>query len=161
MFKKFKEFYKRNRVYSILMIVSIICIVSILVGVIFYFLGQTTKDKYGNRLEGRESVMLKDDDIKKVEDSITTNDLVNKVELDIKGKLIYVNIILNSGKHSDAEAIAQSSLELFSEDVRNYFDIEFNVDNKEPGDENFPIMGYLKAGNTTIRWTKYVQKVVE
>ncbi len=105
--------------------------------------------------------MLKDDDIKKVEDSITTNELVNKVELDIKGKLIYVNIILNSGKHSDAEAIAQSSLELFSEDVRNYFDIEFNVDNKEPGDENFPIMGYLKAGNTTIRWTKYVQKVVE
>ena len=48
--KNFKEFYRRNRVYSILMLVSLVCIVSILVGVIVYFVGQTTKDKYGNRI---------------------------------------------------------------------------------------------------------------
>ena len=51
MLKKFKEFYKRNRVYSILMLISLVCIVSILVGVIVYFIGQTSKDKYGNRLD--------------------------------------------------------------------------------------------------------------
>lgn len=158
MFKKLKSFYKNNRVYSILMIISVICIVAILVGVVLYFLGQTSKDKYGNRLEGIESVQIKDDKITDIEKKITENELVKSTEVVIKGKLIYVSITLNSGTHADSESIAQSSLELFSEEERAFYDIQYIVDNEDDSiEENFPVMGYIKAGNSVIKWTNYVQ----
>ena len=129
--KKFKEFYKRNRVYSILMIVSLVCIVSILVGVIVYFIGQTTKDKYGNRLDGIESVQINDTKKNEVANKIKENELVDNVDIDIKGKLIYVNITLKTGKHTDSEAICQTSLDTFTEDEKKFYDIQYIVSNKD------------------------------
>lgn len=158
MLKKLKSFYKNNRVYSILMIISIICIVAILVGVLLYFLGQTSKDKYGNRLDGIESVQINNDRITEIEKKITENELVKSTEMDIRGKLIYVTIILNNGTHTDSESIAQTSLELFSEEEKAFYDIQYIVDNADDStEENFPIMGYIKAGNSVIKWTNYVQ----
>ena len=156
--KNFKEFYKRNRVYSILMLVSLVCIVSILVGVIVYFVGQTTKDKYGNRLDGIDNVKITDTKKSEVENKIKDNELVDSVKINIKGKLIYVNIELKTGKHSDSEAICQSALENFSEDEKKFYDIQYIVTNNDTSiEENFPVMGYIKAGNSVIKWTNYVQ----
>lgn len=156
--KKFKEFYKRNRVYSILMLVSLVCIVSILVGVIVYFVGQTTKDKYGNRLDGIDNVKITDTKKSEVENKIKENELVDSVKINIKGKLIYVNIELKTGKHSDSEAICQTALDNFSEDEKKFYDIQYIVTNKDTSiEENFPVMGYIKAGNSIIKWTNYVQ----
>ena len=158
MLNKLKDFYRRNRVYSILMIVSIICIISILVGVVLYFLGQTSKDKYGNRLEGLEKVKISEKKYKELESKITEKELVNKTTIDIKGKLIYIDFVLEGGKHTDAESIAQSILELFTEDEKKYYDIQFIVENLNKEEEdNFPIMGYIKKGNSVIKWTNYVQ----
>lgn len=158
MFKKLKSFYKNNRVYSILMIISIICIVAILVGVVLYFLGQTSKDKYGNRLDGIEKVEIKESKLNDIEKKITENELVKSTDAIIRGKLVYITITLNTGTHADAESIAQSSLELFSEEEKSFYDIQYIVDNKdEKIEENFPVMGYIKAGNSVIKWTNYVQ----
>lgn len=156
MLKKIGSFYKRNRVYSILMIISIICIVSILVGVIIYFIGQTNKDKYGNRLIGIENVKIQDNKINEIESKIKENELVKETSIDIKGKLIYVMITLNTGKHSDSEAIAQSSLDLFSEEEKSFYDIQYIIKNEDKEiKENFPVMGYIKSGNSVIKWTNY------
>lgn len=158
MLKKFKEFYKRNRVYSILMLISLVCIVSILAGVIVYFIGQTSKDKYGNRLDGIESVQIKKDKISEIENKITENELVSSTNIDIRGKLIYVDIVLKTGKHTDSEAIAQASLELFTKEEKEFYDIQYIVENSDKEiTENFPVMGYIKAGNSVIKWTNYVQ----
>ena len=158
MLKKFKEFYKRNRVYSILMLISLVCIVSILVGVIVYFIGQTSKDKYGNRLDGIESVQIKKDKISEIENKITENELVSSTNIDIRGKLIYVDIVLKTGKHTDSEAIAQASLELFTKEEKEFYDIQYIVENSDKEiTENFPVMGCIKAGNSVIKWTNYVQ----
>ena len=156
MFKKIGMFYKRNRVYSILMIISIICIISILVGVILYFVGQTNKDKYGSRLVGLESVKLQDSKISEIENKISENELVKEISIDIRGKLIYIMITLNTGKHSDSETIAQSSLDLFSEEDKSFYDIQYIIKNEDKEiKENFPTMGYIKAGNSVIKWTNY------
>ena len=158
MFKKLKSFYKNNRVYSILMIISIICIVAILVGVVLYFLGQTSKDKYGNRLEGIEKVEIKESKLNDIEKKITENELVKSTDAVIRGKLVYITITLNTGTHADTESIAQSSLDLFSEEEKAFYDIQYIVDNKDDKiEENFPVMGYIKAGNSVIKWTNYVQ----
>ena len=157
MVKKFKEFYKRNRVYSILMIISTICVIAIIIGVLFYFFGQTSKDKYGNRLDGINEVKLNDDKISDIENKISENKLVKSTEIDIRGKLIYSNIILNTGTHSDSESIAQASLELFSKEEKEFYDIQYIIENEDKAiTENFPVMGYIKAGNSVIKWTNYV-----
>ena len=156
MFKKIRDFYRNNRVYSILMLISTICIVSINTGDILYFLGQTNKDKYGNRLEGIENVEFKTESINTIKDSFFTNELVDSVDIEVKGKLIYVSIILKSGKHSDSESLVQSSLELFSDEVKSFYDIQFIVDNKDKEvTENFPVMGYMSAGASVVKWTNY------
>ena len=156
MFKKLKSFYKRNRVYSILMIISTICIIAILVGVVVYFLGQTSKDVYGNRLDGIEKVKISDSKQKEIEDSIKANEKVKDVEVDIRGKLIYIIITLNEGTHADAESVCQASLEVFDENLKEFYDIQYVVDNNGETEENFPIMGYIKSGNSVITWTNYV-----
>lgn len=156
MFKKIGTFYKNNRVYSILMLISIICIISIMVGVILYFLGQTNKDKYGNRLDGIENIEFKEEHINTIEDSFLTNESVDSIDIIVKGKLIYVNIVLKTGNHSDAEALVNNSLELFSDDVKGFYDIQFVVENSDKEiKDNYPIMGYLKAGKSVVAWTNY------
>ena len=158
MFKKIKTFYKNNRVYSILMIISVICILSIMIGVILYFIGQTNKDIYGNRLDGIENISFTEKDISDIENSFLINELVDTTEINVKGKLIYVNIILKNGTHADSESIVQSSLEKFSEEVKGFYDIQFIVGNiDEKSEENFPVMGYIKAGNSVVKWTNYTE----
>ena len=157
MLKKLKDFYKRNRVYSILMIISILCVIAIITGVIIYFLGQTSKDKYGNRLDGIKEVKISDKKQEELEKSITENELVKSTDIDIKGKLIYINIVLETGKHSDSEALAISILDLFSEEEKTFYDIQYIIENEDKAiEENFPVMGYIKKGNSVIKWTNYV-----
>ena len=90
MLKKFKEFYKRNRVYSILMLISLVCIVSILVGVIVYFIGQTSKDKYGNRLDGIENVQIADEEVSKLVKEMEEIKDIKSVKYNLQGRLIYI-----------------------------------------------------------------------
>ena len=56
MFKRIKKFYKRNRIYCILMLVSFVCLVTLGSALAIYFYNQTIGDPYGNRLEDTEIV---------------------------------------------------------------------------------------------------------
>lgn len=158
MLKKLKAFYKKNRVYSILMLISITCIVAILVGVLVYFFSQTSKDVYGNRLEGIEDVKITDSKKDEIIKNIEASEKVREVDFDIRGRLVYIIISLKEGSHADAEAIAQASLEVFGEEIKVYYDIQYIIENDAETEENFPTMGYLKAGKTVIKWTNYVVK---
>lgn len=154
--KGFKGFYKNNRVYVILMVVSLICIVSILIGVIVYFAKQSSQDVYGNRLDGIEKVELKDDRLTEIENVVKENELVSKVNANLQGKLLYIVITLNEGTPTDAENIAIKVMEKLTEDEKTFYDIQFMFESNNEVEENvFPIMGYKKSSATTISWTKY------
>ena len=161
MFRKLGAFYKRNRIYSILMIISLMCIIAILAGVMLYFVGQTNKNPYGNRLEGLIEVSEKN--LKDIESKIKENELVKETSIEIKGSIIYVVITINTGKRSDAEALGQTTLEMFDEKVKTAYDIHYSVINEDKTiEERFPIEGYIKAGNSVIKWTNnYIEPVVE
>ena len=66
--KKLKGFYQNNRIYCILMIVSIVCIILIASAFVYYFIEQTRTDVYGKRLYGIESVKISDDKQKEIEE---------------------------------------------------------------------------------------------
>ena len=77
--KKLKGFYQNNRIYCILMIVSIVCIILIASAFVYYFIEQTRTDVYGKRLYGIESVKISDDKQKEIEGKIKENEKISKV----------------------------------------------------------------------------------
>ena len=154
--KGFKGFYKSNRVYVILMFVSIVCILSILIGVIVYFARQSSQDIYGTRLDGIKSVEIKEDRLTEIENVVKENELVTKVNTNIQGKIIYLVITLSEGTPTDAENISVKAMEKLSEKEKSFYDIQFIFDSTSESEDNiFPIMGYKKASNIVISWTKY------
>jgi len=154
--KGFKGFYKNNRVYVILMIVSIVCLVSIFVGVIVYFAKQSSQNPYGDRLTRIENKEIKEDRLTELENVIKENELVKSAKVTVKGARINFLITLNKGVPTDAENIAVKLLEKLSDDEKNLYDLMFQFDSLSEGDDNvFPIEGYKKYSSSTISWTKY------
>ena len=83
---KLKGFYKNNRIYCIMMAISIFCIALIGVAFLVYFINQTKTDAYGDRLNGIENVKITDKHKEEVIAGIKENKMVDKVTNNVKGK---------------------------------------------------------------------------
>lgn len=148
--EKIKLFYENNRVFVILMLVSVAALIIILFSFIFYFIFQSKKDIYGNRLNGTEVVKIEKKKFKEVEDAFKDTDNIDNVTIRLQGKIIHVTLNLNKGKHDDAKKLAIKIMEEFSDKEKDIYDFSFLVDGESKG---FPIIGYKKADNSVISWT--------
>ncbi|MBO6145813.1 MAG: hypothetical protein J6O62_03350 [Bacilli bacterium] len=164
---KIKSLIKNKRfiIFLILLVVFFICIF-FLRGVFFTGSGS----KYGNRLDGINKISFTDKDQKSITDSISADEKVSTAKIVIHGKII--NVIFNVNKDvsvDDAKAIAQASLEKFSNEVKGFYDIQYMITNtEEVGEEvqttnqdgstttevkkKFPIMGYKNSNKDSIVW---------
>ena len=149
--KKFKGFYRNNRNFVILMGLAGILLIFLLVIFLTYFIGQRRGSVYGNRLNGIEAVEMTKEKLGKVESAILAEPMVEKVNINLIGKIIYMNIYLKEGKVADAKNIGNKSLEAFTDDEKNFYDLSYIV-HKE-GDDVFPIMGSKKSDRAVISWT--------
>lgn len=153
---KLKGFYHNNRIYVILMGVSLGCLALILVVFVYYFLSQNNTGIYGNRLNGIENVKITDDKLEGIKKAIEENTIVDHASLKIKGKIVYINIYIKEEKIDEAKNVAIKSLELFEEEQSSVFDVLFTIDSIGDAEKNvFPIMGSKKSDNTIISWAKY------
>ena len=153
--KKLKGFYHNNRIYCILMGISLLCLLLIAAAFLMFFVDQTKTDVYGNRLNGIENVEISKTHKDEVISFITEQEIVDKANINIKGKIIYINVYLKSGKVDDAQSLAVKILEKFSEDEKNFYDINYTFALTTTEEESpFPIMGYKKSDKTIITWTK-------
>ena len=89
--KKLKNSWNQNRVLFVLTTILVVCLVLIFIVAIDYFLG-TSKDKYGDRLDGIKSVEVTKNEITKLENKIKEDDKIIDCEIHQIGKVIYVNI---------------------------------------------------------------------
>ena len=150
--RKIKKFYKNNRIYCILMGVSLFCLAIIAMLFVIYFVNQSKNDVYGNRLNGIESMEISDNEKEEIISAIKENDKVDKATINIKGKIIYVNVYLLDGNRDLANSIAVKVLNTLNEEKKDFYDINFSF-NKDD-DEAFPFMGYKKSDATIISWSK-------
>ena len=150
--KKLKKFYKNNRIYCILMGISIFCLALIAMLFVVYFVNQTKNDTYGNRLNGIESMEISDSEKDEIVNVIKESDKVDKATVNIMGKIIYVNVYLLDGNRDLANSIAVKVLNTLNEEKKDFYDINFSF-NKDD-DEAFPFMGYKKSDATIISWSK-------
>ena len=156
---------KKFIAYSIVFIGLLVCLIFIL-----KILLPSGGSVYGTRLNGIEKISFKEKNQNKIVNAIKSDEKVSSAKMNIHGKII--NIVFNVNKDvsiDDAKAIANNSLEGFSEAVKGFYDIQFIITkNDEEGQEEkitasdgtettqinkeFPIMGYKNSKRNDIVW---------
>lgn len=153
-----KKKYKEDRIFKILMLVSLLCIIVIVTFLLIYFFGGTSGSKYGNRLDGLSSYIIEDSKIKDITSSISAEKNIKKTTIKLEGKLFYIAIYLeDKAKSIDGVNAATKALELFTEDQIKYYDFNFSIvmDQASSSEDNIYIMGYKNNTSSSITWTNY------
>lgn len=149
--KKLKKFYKQNRIYCILMIVSLLCFLLMGSAVLIYFVNQASSDPYGKRLQNIEKYQA-DKEIKEMEKFYEDSKKVTKANVRLQGKIIYVTVEMeDSVKNEEIQNIATKSLDKLTEDQKNYYDIQFIFTRPKLA----PYLGSKSSSKTLITWAHY------
>ncbi len=150
MLKKFKKFYKYNRIYCILMMISLFCFLLMGTGVVVYFVSQINTSKYGNRLDGIDEYN-KDEIIKNLENSYTDSKILEK-NVRVQGKIIYIELTVEkTTTNEEIQTICTTSLNAISDEEKGFFDLQFIV--KRDGLTTY--MGSKNHSKGNITWGNY------
>ena len=148
-----KKVIKENKVLFILAVIVLVSLILMGVGLIKYFYS-TNGDKYGDRLNDIEKHKLKStlsDDIKALYEGG-----VETVSVDVKGKIVYIIMNVSDGVSKvDSQSYAVKALDVFSDEDKSYYDIQFMITCKNVSEETtiYPMEGYKNSSNTQIVWT--------
>ena len=130
--KKLKNKFKSNKILLLLGGILVVCFILILLALFKYFYGAANNTKYGDRLDGISEYKL-DKNLNKEIETLYSDSEVDSVTVKTSGKIIYLTIDLDKVKtKEDAKAIALKSLDKFSDEEKQYYDIQFIITcNKE------------------------------
>ncbi len=151
-----KKFYKENRIFVILMGIVLVCVAIMLIMAAKYVIKSNTNNTYGNRLDGIKDVEIDKKMKSEMKKSIKDMTKVSSVTINIHGKIIYFDIdFIKDATVDEAKGVAVKCMELLEEEYKNFYDMQFLFTKSEKSDEEdkFPIIGYMKAGATTISWS--------
>ena len=133
--KKLKNLWANNRILLILGIILVVCIIAIIIVFLTYFVG-TKKSVYGSRFDNMKT-HIKEAEQNSYIQALEERSGVEKASLRVQGKTIYVRVIFKDDiKLDDAKKIIDSSLEKFSDDIKETYDINFTIKNT-----SFVLMG--------------------
>ena len=146
---KLKKFYKNNRIYCILMLISISCFILICASLLGYIISQSTKSEYGSRLEEIESYPV-DDNINAIKTYLKSLEGVESSNVRLQGSIIYINVtVKDEATKEEIQNIANTALENISEENKEYYEIQY-VFNRKSYDSYF---GSKTANNDVISWS--------
>lgn len=151
-----KRVFSENKVLLVLAIIILISFVVIGVSLVMYFYSGNGKDSYGDRLEGIEEVQIDDNVGDLVKELYKEDKAFNDVVVNVKGKIIYINIDLKENLSLvDTQSLAIKSLEVFSEEEKAFYDIQIIITAKTVEEESdiYPLMGYKNSKNSQVVWT--------
>lgn len=149
------NFIKKHKVLVIVLtLVFIIMVSSIIMYICSY---QQNKDKYGNRLNGIESVIITDNKIVNIKQKILDNINCKKMYYKLDGKII--KFFLDVAEETDEltlESIFNSILEEFSDEEKDFYDFEIFVTSNS---KSYPIIAYKHRNNEVFSISR--KEVVE
>lgn len=149
--KKLKAFYRNNRIYCILMLVSLFCFILMGSAVIIYFVHQASSDKYGTRLEDIDAFPVSSE-LAQLETFYKESDGVSKATVRLQGKIIYVRVDVDAKLTIDEmQNIATESLNKLTEEQKSYYDLQFTFNR----DGLIPYSGSKASSKTVITWSNY------
>lgn len=149
--KKIKEFYKKNRVLSLLLAILLVCFIIILFVCVNYFYRNTSISNYGNRLDSIKDNKISDKELETIKKGMTEYEIVDKTYARVSGKILYIYLGFKENVNLvDAQSIATKTLDLISEDIKKDYDLQFML--SAEGDNAFVIMGAKNVLSSTIVW---------
>lgn len=154
---KLKKFLLENKVLLFLAIILIVWLAIFMVIIIVFFYG-TSDSVYGSRLDSIKDVPVSENLKSDVINTLETDDLINKVSINVKGKIIYINVECEDGiKVDNAKKVAESSITLFSESILKVYDIEFIVKiNSSDDEKSYTLIGTKNSnGSDGVVWREY------
>lgn len=156
---KIKKYWQENKVLLVMGIILLICLTVIVFVSLTYFYGGDDR-----RLEESEKMPLSSNLFSEIENKLKENEIVKKVNILQKNKIIYVMIdFVEETKMDKAKEIARSVLEFFNEDELNVYDIQFSISSLSTNDfTGYTLMGARNSnGSGEIVWNNYNIKVEE
>ncbi len=153
LWKKWKNFYRNNKVLAMLIIIIIICFIVIFMACFQYFFMGIATNKYGDRLDPIKNVKISNSKQDSIAKKLKATEKVKKASVNVTGRIIYVTIITeDSASIEEGEGIAVTVLDMLSEKQKNSYDIQFFLknDSKETG---FSLMGAKNINSNAISWT--------
>ena len=107
---------------------------------------------YGTRTEGVKKNPIKDEHKNAI--IAAFNGKANSTTIRIAGRIIYIDIKLNGEiTRDEAKNISGASLGQLPDNIKNYYDIQFIIEN-DTNTAEFPIIGYKHHTKPEISWTK-------
>ncbi|MCI8445226.1 MAG: hypothetical protein HFG15_02190 [Bacilli bacterium] len=147
------NFFKKNKKLTMWvgMILGILLVLFLIKILIFPAFGSNA---YGNRLDGISKVRIHDDSITKLKQSLVENTKVNAVTYDLKGRIINFIIDVKEGVSvEDAKKIADGTLSSFTEEQKEYYDIQIILTQDTVKDTSYPYIGYKHKTSKGLFWT--------
>lgn len=149
--KKIKSIWQNNKIIFVLLIILIVCFIAIVSVALTYFVG-SEKSPYGNRLDDMVEFNNEQKDL--VVETLEGDSSVLSASVRKSIRTIYVSVLFKDDITLDsAKEKIGGVIDLFSEDVLSYYDINFILKN-ETNDENkkFNIMGCRNSNGNGIYW---------
>ncbi len=151
-FKKIVNFVKKNKLLSILLFLLILIIILALVAIKVLIFPSYKVTKYGNRLDGIESVKLDDSRVEEVKNAFEAVDGFTIDRFRLSGKI--VNIYIKADSNISIDKVKSSSMKLvsgFSEDELKFYDFQVFVTGPEDN-SNYPMIGYKNKNSEGMDW---------
>ena len=147
------KFIKKHKT---LVFVSIVLLIILVLGFFavksMLLIGNET-DKYGNRLDGIEEVLIKNDKIKTIEEEMKKIEGIKNFKFDIEGRLVYVIIeVSNETAVAVAKGYANKVLEYLEDEQKAYYDIQAMITSDSKESEVYPIIGAKHKTSTGFIW---------
>lgn len=145
---------RNNKVLLVLLGILLVCIIAI--GILFYkfFYAGAGGSKYGNRLNGIENYPLSSNLQDEIKSLYSENSKVGTIKVNTEGRVIYIDIDFKETlKVSEAESLAEKSLEKIGENNLTYYDVHFILTySGEEENENFPVFGAKSSNSLKVVW---------
>ena len=115
------KFIKKHKTLVLVSAVLLLILILGILAVKSMFLIGNEIDKYGNRLDGIEEVLIKSDKIKTIEEEMKKIEGIKNFKFDIEGRLVYIIIeVSNETAIEVAKGYANKVLEHLEDEQKAY-----------------------------------------
>lgn len=150
---------KHKKVIKIILAIIIIGIIGSLSYIAIKSMLPDNKNKYGNRLDGIEEVVITDEQVQNLEKEINEIKDVKNVKYNLQGRLIYIIIeVSNETAVEVSKGYANKCLAYFTDEQTEYYDIQVLIKSDSQESEAYPIIGAKHKTSKSFIWTENKKK---
>lgn len=149
------KFIKKHKMAIIFIFVTIIiCILTYFALKSMFIFGNGT-NKYGNRLDGIEEVLITNEQVQKLTSEMNEIKDIKSIKYDLEGRLVYIIIeVSNETAIEVSKGYANKILSYFEDNQKGYYDFQVMIKSDSSESEVYPIIGAKHKTATGFVWTE-------